>query len=42
MKKLALFLFLSAFLQPVFAQSFLPKFIRKMYFDKDTSKKAAL
>jgi hypothetical protein len=42
MKKLILALFLTAFLQPVFAQnSFLPKFIRKMYFDKDTSKKSS-
>ncbi|MEO7213445.1 polymerase [Mucilaginibacter sp.] len=40
MKKLIIALFLTAVLQPVFAQnSFLPKFIRKMYFDKDTSKK---
>jgi hypothetical protein len=42
MKKLILALFLTAFLQPVFAQnSFLPKFIRKMYFDKDTTKKSS-
>lgn len=42
MKKLVIALLLSAFLQPAFAQtSFLPKFIRKMYFDKDTTKKSS-
>ncbi|RWY55723.1 BamA/TamA family outer membrane protein [Mucilaginibacter gilvus] len=42
MKKIIIALFLTAFLQPVFAQnSFLPKFIRKMYFDKDSSKKSS-
>ena len=42
MKKLILLLLLTAFLQPATAQnSFLPKFIRKMYFDKDTTKKSS-
>ncbi|TFF38242.1 BamA/TamA family outer membrane protein [Mucilaginibacter psychrotolerans] len=42
MKKLSLLLLLTAFLQPSLAQnSFLPKFIRKMYFDKDTTRKSS-
>lgn len=42
MKKLIPLLLLTAFLQPALAQnSFLPKFIRKMYFDKDTTKKSS-
>lgn len=42
MKKLILLLLLTAFLQPALAQnSFLPKFIRKMYLDKDTTKKSS-
>ncbi|OOQ57247.1 BamA/TamA family outer membrane protein [Mucilaginibacter pedocola] len=39
MKKLAFLLLFTASLQPAFSQNFLPKFIRKMYFDKDTTKK---
>lgn len=39
MKKLLPFLILIALFQSAFAQNILPKFIRKMYFEKDTTKK---
>ncbi len=38
MKKILILVILTMALQSVFAQSIIPKFIRKMYFDKDTSK----
>jgi hypothetical protein len=42
MKKLTTILLLAIFAQPVFAQThILPKFIRKMYFEKDTTKKGS-
>ncbi|QHS54535.1 polymerase [Mucilaginibacter sp. 14171R-50] len=42
MKKLVTIVLLSVLIQPAFAQvKLLPKFIRKMYFEKDTTKKAS-
>ena len=41
MKKLLPFLIITILAQTVSAQSFLPKFIRKMFFEKDTSKKSS-
>jgi hypothetical protein len=42
MKKLTTILLLAIFAQPVFGQThILPKFIRKMYFEKDTTKKGS-
>ncbi len=42
MKKIILILLLSALIIPVFAQvKILPKFIRHMYFEKDTSKRGS-
>ncbi|WP_454801665.1 polymerase [Mucilaginibacter phyllosphaerae] len=42
MKKLVTLILLSTLIQPVFAQvKILPKFIRKMYFEKDTSKRGS-
>src|ERR1700749_1132436 len=42
MKKLLTFLIVFAALQPVSAQkNLLPKFVRKMFFEKDTSKKSS-
>jgi hypothetical protein len=43
MKKLLILLLLLSFFQPVFAQvDFVKRFIRKMYFDKDSTKKSNL
>jgi hypothetical protein len=42
MKKLIAIIFLSVLIQPVFGQvKLLPKFIRRMYFEKDTTQKAS-
>ncbi|MCQ6959781.1 outer membrane protein assembly factor [Mucilaginibacter aquariorum] len=42
MKKLTTILLLAIFVQPVFAQTkLLPKFVRKMFFEKDTTKKGS-
>jgi hypothetical protein len=41
MKKLVLFLFISTCIQSLSAQGLIPKFIRKMYFNTDTSRKGS-
>jgi hypothetical protein len=41
MKKLLTFLIIAASFQSVSAQSIIPKFIRKMFFEKDTTKKSS-
>ncbi len=41
MKKLLTALIVIASFQPVLAQSLVPKFVRKMFFEKDTSKKSS-
>ena len=42
MKKLLTLLIIAAVVQPVLAQkNLLPKFVRKMFFEKDTSKKSS-
>ncbi|GAB2985291.1 BamA/TamA family outer membrane protein [Mucilaginibacter puniceus] len=41
MKKLLTLLLLTGVLQSIHAQSIIPKFIRKMYFEKDTSKRGS-
>jgi hypothetical protein len=41
MKKILILFIIIAGFQPVYAQTILPRFIRKMFFEKDTSKKSS-